>query len=149
MAREARLWSWLSKARQGLREELHIGRVENAVGSGMPDVEGQVKRGQQFWIELKSCKRPANETTPLRFKFQKGQPEWIERRISVGGYVWLLLQVGQGASRAIYLVHGRHIDEVAKGVVEGYLLELSERLPHGRDLSAEMVVLHASGLAHV
>ncbi len=109
----------------GLREDLHLQRVENSVGSGAPDVEGKLRRGGQFWIELKSTARPKRDG-PVRFKVRDSQVEWMRRRAAVGGRAWLLLQVGSGRSAARYLVPGEHAKMVQDGATEVTLTQMSE-----------------------
>lgn len=120
-------------------------RVENATMSGMPDVEGHLLGGSQFWIELKSSPRPARETTPVRFKVRgrEAQVHWLRRRSAVGGRAWLLLQVGEASGRSIYLVPGTHAREVYDGVPERRLRELS--VLDGDRPSQRAVVYTASG----
>ena len=103
-------------------------RVENSTMKGMPDVEGHHRGRQQFWIELKSSERPVRSNTPVRFKVRdrEAQVEWLTRRCSVGGLAWLLLQVGSGAQRRIYLIAGTHAPEVYNGVPERRLQELDD-----------------------
>ncbi len=122
MSRESSLWRWLAKARISLGLDLHMTRVENSVGSGMPDVEGCYK-GVHFWIELKSVKRPIRKTTLICPKFQPAQIPWLKRRALTGGNVFVLLQVGGGSNRAIYLISGSaNIAAAAKGMTEQELI---------------------------
>lgn len=121
MARENQLWAWLKRAQLHYLEDLHMHRVENSVGRSMPDVEGHLRGCGQFWIELKSTARPSKPTTKVRFKFQDGQPEWLERRWNLGGCAWLLCQVGSGAERRIYMFPGSFASSVASGCTEASL----------------------------
>ncbi|RUQ67313.1 hypothetical protein ELZ19_06975 [Brucella abortus] len=126
MARETSLWTWLSRASKVLRDALHMHRVENLVMKGMPDVEGFLLDAGQFWLELKSSERPARSETPVRFKVRgrEAQARWLNRRWNMGGAAWLLLQVGSGPERRVYLVPGCHAQEVYVGVNEERLAEL-------------------------
>ncbi len=108
-----------------LREDLHIQRVENLVGSGAPDVEGKLREGSQFWIELKSAARPKRDG-PIRFKVRDSQVEWMRRRVAVGGQAWLLLQVGSGRAAERYLVWGGHAAKVQEGWTETTLIQACE-----------------------
>lgn len=123
-ARENRLWKWLSGARKTFKLSLHMSRIENAVGSGMADVEGCL-RGDQFWIELKSVARPARASTPLRPKFQPKQAPWLRRRVEAGGRAYVLVQVGSGSDARRYLIHGRLAEEVEAGRTEDWMYEAS------------------------
>ncbi len=121
--REAGLWRWLKEARKELRESLHLQRIENAVGSGAPDVEGQLLHRGQFWIELKSAARP-KKGGPVRFKVRDSQVEWMRRRCLIGGRAWLLLQVGSGRAAARYLVPGKYAKKVQEGWTEVTLMQV-------------------------
>lgn len=127
-ARESGLWDWLKGATPDLRRTLHMCRVENSTMRGMPDVEGHLIGYGQFWIELKSAARPAGAGTPVRFhvRDREAQVAWLSKRWWVGGSAWLLLQVGTGAGRRLYLVAGKHAGEVYSGADEGRLRELDE-----------------------
>ena len=104
--KEANLWRWLSKARNELGSDLHMWRVENDVGSGMPDVEG-VHLGRHFFVELKTCDRPKRAATPVRWSVQPSQPLWCKQNMKAGGNPWLLVQVGPER----LLMPMKHIDQ--------------------------------------
>ncbi len=147
VTREAGLWRWLKGARLELRGDLHIQRVENSVGSGAPDVEGQLRFAGQFWIELKSTVRPKRDG-PVRFKIRDSQVEWMRRRTAVGGKVWLLLQVGSGRSAQRYLVPGKYANIIQAGVTEVTLTQMCEVRQYDRfdrDDPAD-VIRQAAGL---
>ena len=120
MTSETGLWRWLKGANKELRADLHMQRVENSVGSGAPDVEGKLRLGDQFWIELKSAKRPKADG-PVRFKVRDAQVEWLKRRALVGGRGWLLLQVGSGHAARRYLIHGSLARQIKAGCAEAWL----------------------------
>jgi len=69
---------------------LHAVSVENAVGTGMPDVNYA-----DGWLELKSVARwPTRPSSPLRVPhFTQEQRLWIRRRQEAGGRVHVLLKV--------------------------------------------------------
>ncbi len=123
--KEASLWRWLKGAGRELRGDLHMQRVENSVGSGAPDVEGKLRQGEQFWIELKSAARP-KKNGPVRFKVRDSQVEWMRRRVAVGGSAWLLLQVGSGRAAERYLVPGKYAKTVQDGATETTLTQMCE-----------------------
>lgn len=123
MSRENQLWAWLKKARLELPDDLDLNRVENGVMKGMPDVEGHLRGQGQFWLELKSAERPARTSTPVRFKFQPGQPEWLVRRWALGGRAFVLCQVGSGGDRRLYLIRGHFAFEAATGLTEQQLAQ--------------------------
>ena len=127
MALESSLWDWLKKVRK-LTDRIDINRIENSAGAGMPDVEGYVgpvglnwEHGEQFWLELKSAKRPARAETPIRFKVRDKQVTWCNRRWSVGGKVFFLCQVGHGPDRCVYAVPGCLGGELQQGMTESRL----------------------------
>ncbi len=121
---ESRLWEWLSKARRVFKSRLHISRIENEIGRGIPDTEACLD-GVQLWIELKCTKRPANSTTRLKIIFQAGQPEWLRRRVRAGGRAFVLVQVGKGGEARRYLVPGDLAEQLEEGVTEEELVPLS------------------------
>lgn len=129
MTRESSLWRWLRADREAVRD-YHVGRVENAVGSGMPDCEGHapspigVRPDGQFWMELKCEPRPARATTLIRPTFQPAQVPWITRRWRLGGNTSVLLQVGEAHRATRYLVPGCFAIDVYRGVLESDLARL-------------------------
>lgn len=138
MARESQLWKNLSKARVEIGPTLHMHRIENMLGSGIPDVEFYLGPNTltpflnkpvtgQGWFELKSSVRPARLTTPIRFKLKgrEAQIEWMRARWAVGGNAFWLLQVGEGHERRLFLIRGDMGDRLAGGVCESELALLS------------------------
>lgn len=127
--RESNLWASMKYGCRHLVKmgRLLINRVENKASLSMPDLEGMVwgPGFVQFWIELKTTHRPKRTTTPIRVKFQIGQPQWLERRWNFGGNAWVLIQVGKAHQRSLYLVPGCYAPLVDEGVTEDRLLELS------------------------
>jgi len=125
VAREASLWSWLNNARDDLDDTLHMGRVENLVEGGWPDVEGCLC-GECFTVELKSKGRPRRESTRILAPgdIRPGQVPWLERRWRAGGAASMLIQVGSGHAARRYLVPGNLACMVA-GAAEGELLSMS------------------------
>ncbi len=141
---ESNLWDWLAKARLVLGLDLDMRRVENAVGIGDPDVELCYK-GAGADIELKAARRPAHLTTKLKFgsPMKDDQVEWAVARLRAGGAHGYLIQVGSGAERAIYLVHGnygRHMLDF--GVTEGWLMTYGRRFKDPAEAVKHAVRLH-------
>jgi hypothetical protein len=102
-------------------------RLENAVGVGHPDVEGCVN-GTQIWIELKTVARPAKVETVVRPKLRPSQEIWHRERSAAGfRHNWVLMQVGDGIHRSIYLIRG--IDYKALIATEADLKLISGCLP--------------------
>lgn len=107
MARERYLWTWL---RDGLKlpeliHTLHMQRIENSAGLGVPDLEG-CWSGSSFWCELKGSNRPAKSTTDISYKLTLEQVIWLENRWKVGGSTSLYLRVGVGQDVRRYLIPG-------------------------------------------
>lgn len=75
---------------------LKLYRVENMIGSAMPDVIGENRKGAAFWLELKALHEwPKRATTcPLKGKFEKGQLGWLRAWVSWNGRAYVLLRVG-------------------------------------------------------
>lgn len=134
---ESNLWSWLKKGGKELRYRLHMNRIENAVSSGMPDVEGCLD-GSQFWIELKCEPRPVRPTTKIKPRFQPKQVPWIKRRARAGGIAYVLLQVGSSCGARRYLIADEHLDTLEKiGFTEAALARIS--LSHPQALAAIVI----------
>lgn len=142
MPKESGLWGWLAKAKRTLKSSLHIHRIENSVMAGMPDVEGFLEDGGQFWFELKSKDRPARPDTPVRFPMEKRQAQvrWLQKRWALGGKAFLLCQVGRGAERQIYLIPGKFAPQVRSGLNEAQLREISVYVGGGYKLDPAEVI---------
>lgn len=109
--KETGLWGWLRDGIDGTKGSaivgLHINRIENSAGNGMPDVEGCLRGddgvGTQFWIELKVVE----DTSKLKaIEFQPAQIPWLEKRWRYGGNAWLLVRIGYGPHVKHYLIRG-------------------------------------------
>jgi hypothetical protein len=138
MAKESRLWAWLAKVRQAQSNQRpFVERIENLVGKGTPDVHGTYG-GSHFWIELKSAKRPARGTTPVRFPTRECQVEWHNDFSSAGGRSFWLVQVGEGAARSIYMIEGKHGPALHEGLTETELAAINV-LPSAKPTPLEVV----------
>lgn len=122
--RESNLWKWLVKDRREFKHRLHMTRIENSAGKSTPDVEGCLN-GSQFWTELKCESLPRHPDTPIKPRFQPGQPEWLARRSNAGGLSWVLLQVGKGPSAQRFLIEGQHAAGLAHGATIAQLQRMS------------------------
>lgn len=126
MARETALWQRFIPAGKALRNSGHLidlQRLENMVGAGHPDVEGCVD-GDQVWIELKSCMRPARADTPIRPKARPSQEIWHRMRTNAGCRCnWILIQVGEDRDGVLYLIPGSRYKEII--APEAHLAEMS------------------------
>lgn len=135
------LWSWLNMVKAIFRHDLHMTRVENAVGPGWPDVEGMLI-SRQFFIELKCSRRPVHSDTPVRVKYRPKQPPWHKRRLRAGARIFTLVQVGSGQADARrYLIDSKHLPIVKEGITETELGRLS--LCDGRTKATDIVRLAA------
>jgi len=127
------LWAWLKKARFHFREDLSLGRIENAVGAGWPDVEGYHMQVGQIWIELKSAARPASPHTPVSLRHTRdAQIRWLTTRWNLGQAVFMLIQVGEGAEGKRYLLEGHLAQDVHDGKTESWLALKSRCRPGAR-----------------
>lgn len=115
MALESALWGRCVRATKVLREANHrvdLQRVENCAVSGHPDVEGCID-GNQVWIELKSCMRPARPDTPIRPKTRPSQNIWHRERSAAGSRQnWILIQVGEDHKASHYLIPGNRYEDI-------------------------------------
>ena len=93
MVSERSLWQWLSKSRAEYPDDLFLQRIENSAGVGNPDVMGLYK-GKYFFVELKDCKLPKKETTPLAIKVRPSQVDWHNDWQRAGGLSYFLIQAG-------------------------------------------------------
>ena len=115
---EKSLWKWLSSAR---RPGFMIQRIENTLSKSTPDVECSTGGGG-FWIELKTAYQPKKEETTIRFKFQRGQSEWLVNRWGLDRGAWLLVQVG----RDRYLIPGLYSRVLEDGITKSEIHLLSK-----------------------
>lgn len=102
-----------------LLRSYHAVAVENALGSGTPDVYCTLG-----WIELKSLREwPVREKSPVRLPhFTAMQKHWLSKECACGGKAWLLIKI----AREWVLIHGTKVDTVG-AVPRDALLALSAR----------------------
>lgn len=85
-------------------------RVENAIGSGMPDVNYCIE-GIEGWLEIKSPVEPKRPTTPLfgsNHNVSQEQINWFCRQRQSGGNSFLLIQTNKR-----YMLIGQYfVDEI-------------------------------------
>lgn len=121
MSSESNLWNWLSvPVGTVIPTAFDIQRIENSVGIGVPDVEGCID-GVQFWVELKSLKRPKRKSTKLRVKFRNGQVHWIVNRYYSGGISGVLLSVGEKNTIERYFLNGKNVLILEEPILEADL----------------------------
>lgn len=124
MMAEKRLWKLL---RQNIKRrfsytESHIERIENAIGSGNPDVN-YLLLDVEGWIELKDAESPKRDSSIIftRGTIRDSQHIWHERRAQTKyRHHFFLLRSGQN----VYLIHGRHHDRI-EGQTHDTLIKLS------------------------
>lgn len=83
---EKTAYNWLKK--NVFRSPHRIDRIENLVGTGMPDVNGCVVRGFEFWLEVKNPTEPKRPSTPLfgsNHKVSQEQANWFLTQRKAGG----------------------------------------------------------------
>lgn len=126
MAKESQLWQRVREGGVDLRKcgyAVDLTRIENMAVSGHPDVDGCID-GQQIWIELKSCSRPKRATSKIQPKLRPSQDIWHTKRHRAGSrHAYVLMQVGEGAGAALYLIPGKMYPHIA--APESALLEMS------------------------
>lgn len=103
------------RANKKLKENLvglnrRLGRVENVVGDGWPDLNGCFD-GVEFWIETKEPTEPKRPTTPLfgsNHKLSQAQKNWIKSQLLVGGLAYVYIDTGKHRM----LISGSIADEI-------------------------------------
>lgn len=98
MTEQKHVWQPLKKG----CPQVHWMRLENAVGTGMPDVNGCLN-GVEAWIENKV-------TDGYAISFRPTQPAWIFQRVMHGGRVFILVR----KKDTFYLYHGSQIRELVE-----------------------------------
>ena len=104
MKPEILFWRWLKSKLSGV-SGFKFERIENRVGKSTPDIAyswGHPIRSDMYdsghgWIELKCQKAPKirNADRPIKIAhFTKGQEKWLRERGNMGGYCFLLLELG-------------------------------------------------------
>jgi hypothetical protein len=126
---EKNLWRWL---RAAVDRCCFAERVENLVGAGTPDVTLAWQPRNVVKVELKTCARPARDTTPLHVSVQPAQPGWHLRWARAGGLSVWLVQVGSGHQASRYALPGPLGGLLAAGgLTEASLRGLSEVVAAG------------------
>jgi len=94
--KEQLAWDGLKRANA---DRLTLHRIENLVGTGMPDIIGKNRLGVVFWIESKALHAwPARDTTkPMKDAFEPGQIPFLKAWMRFKGNAFVLLKVGKEA----------------------------------------------------
>lgn len=96
-----------------------LDRVENAVVTGMPDINfcsGDV----ECWIEQKSPKEPVRSTTRLfgsNHKVSQEQMNWFKRQMTAGGNAYFII----ATDKRWMLIGGEHADKINDMTVQELL----------------------------
>lgn len=95
---ESALWAWIRDHNPD-KDRFHFERLENLVGTGMPDVIFRLKGpdARILWIELKTGKKPKKETSKIFSKnyFNPSQVKWHKKWNSLGEKVYVLIGIDQ------------------------------------------------------
>lgn len=92
-----------------------VDRVENIVAVGMPDINFCAE-GAECWIELKSPKEPARESTPLfgsNHKLSTYQANWFLSQKNADGNGYILI----ATDKRWVLIDGKKADFVNSATV--------------------------------
>jgi len=90
---EGGFWNTLSKK---MGKDWKVQRIENLFDAGIPDIYfTTTDKGTMGWIELKYAHDwPKRKTTPMKFEhFTPEQKNWIREHGSVGGNIFVFIQV--------------------------------------------------------
>lgn len=97
-----------------------VDRIENVISSGMPDLNGCLVGGNEFWIETKAPTEPKRATTPLfgsNHKLSQDQLNWFMRQVKAGGRCFVYIETD---TRRL-LVHGSHADKINTATMDELL----------------------------
>lgn len=117
MKPEARLWQLV---RENLwRPSDRLDRVENAVISGQPDVNGCLS-GEDVWVELKAPKEPKRSTTRLmtaggNHVLLQSQINWFARQKQAGGIAFILVRTDRRMMLVDGTKHGDRFNDMTAG----------------------------------
>lgn len=110
--KEQRLWDSMRKALTGF---VHTERIENTAGTGRPDVDCLVD-GLFTPVELKAVEDvPARPSTPVlggKDGLSVAQRNWALNWRRYGGRSLVIVGVGKGAARRVFIFNGRQADEI-------------------------------------
>lgn len=107
---------------------LKLFKIENTIGSAMPDLIGENRSGKSFWLEAKHLDAwPKRESTfPLKGAFEKGQQAWSKAWISWNGNAFLFLRVGEIRTYHYFLIEFTRDDLELKTQLELMTLTIRE-----------------------
>jgi hypothetical protein len=94
MAAERLVWADIGQALKRLDRKAQLCRIENTIGSGMPDANCCVQ-GKDVWIETKGMlcwpKVPAERIIRFDHPILPSQAAWHKARHFAGGVSWVIL----------------------------------------------------------
>lgn len=96
-----------------------VTRIENAVGTGQPDVNICVD-GVESWVEIKSPTEPVRPTTKLfgsNHKLLLSQRNWMLEQRNAKGRAWVLIET----DKRWMLISHVHADSVNDRTVSGLM----------------------------
>lgn len=129
---EAALWT---TARGALRPYGELERIENRVGSDVPDFH-YCLLGWSGWVEMKHERRwPVRESTPVRAALTAGQAKWLTRWARAGSSTWVLWQI----DRTYLLVPGSEAETLRGGVSRATLRDMAGACATGRFPTEEVM----------
>jgi hypothetical protein len=102
-----------------------VTRIENAVGTGQPDVNICVD-GVESWVEIKSPQEPVRPTTKLfgsNHKLLLSQRNWMLEQRNAKGRAWVLIET----DKRWMLISHLHGDAINDRTVSG-LIAISDWL---------------------
>jgi hypothetical protein len=142
MTPEKRLWERLRDG-WGLQIKQaggRIERVENAVGAGMPDVNGCLS-GVEFWIELKVAPKWGVRRPTFRAHrgLEPAQINWLLSEYRAGGKSFVLAQI----DKEVFLVPGELAQTFNDFLADDFILwgvDMKGVCPFGVDMKGSFPI---------
>ena len=94
-----------------MRRGDRLTRIENLVGSGIPDTNGCFE-GVEFWLEIKCPREPKRPSTPLfgsNHKLTTEQENFLIDQHKAGGLGWVYIETDKGL---VLLISGEHAERI-------------------------------------
>lgn len=122
---EQRLWD---RIHRNIARQVHIERVENAVGVGLPDTL-IIHKGRVSWAEHKVAELPVRPTSRLQWKhpLTPEQCNWHLVWAQKGGISWIVV----GIETALFAIPGRLVDSVTpmtRGAIDPFQVTYTDLL---------------------
>lgn len=109
---------WLRET--AFRSPHRYDRIENVVGTGIPDVNVKVVGGCEAWIEIKSPTEPKRSTTPLlgtggrNHNVSQEQKNWFLKQRKAGGVAMFFI----ATDKRRMLIPGQYADQLNEMTVD-------------------------------